>query len=403
MTRIALVVPGLEEGGGVPVVALFLLRALQDSGRYAPDLISLSTSSSDAESVRVRDPLSWLRGIQTRRGEWEGQRFRHVGARWTEFEFQRYRPRRKLTRLLEEYPLVQVVAGTPAWAYATRRVRRPVALQVATLITEERKRSLSEDHSLLGRWRALMTRITAKYDIKALSSLDAVFVENDWMFEFLRQRMEPSRVIHAPPGVNTELFCPGSRDPERGPYILSVGRFSDPRKRVDLLLEAYHRLTQLVPDPPRLILAGNRPPTLKDWELADKLGIVDHVTFKDNLPTPALAELFRGASFYVLSSDEEGLGIVILEAMASGVPVVSTDCGGPAISVVEGETGFRVPCGDAEKLAGRMADLLRDEDLRQRMGQKARDRAVEHFSLQATAKKFIDYYDRALADAGDVG
>ena len=75
--------------------------------------------------------------------------------------------------------------------------------------------------------------------------------------------------------------------------------------------------------------------------------------FDNAVPEPGplgddeLVELYRGAALLALSSDEEGLGLVILEAMASGIPVVSTACGGPQTSVVDGETGFLTPVGDA--------------------------------------------------------
>ena len=92
MRRVALVVPGLEEGGGVPVVARFLAQVMLDSGRYQPEFVSVPLSAGDATSVRLRSPTTWWSGVGTRCGEWEGWPFVHVGCVATELEFQRYRP-----------------------------------------------------------------------------------------------------------------------------------------------------------------------------------------------------------------------------------------------------------------------------------------------------------------------
>src|SRR5437867_13289728 len=107
--RIALVVPGLAEEGGVPSVARFLYKVLEISGRYEPSLVSLATLSRDAQSVRVIDPRTWLRGPRVAEGRWHDKRFRHVGCYFTELEFMPYRPRLTLTRIPDQHDLVRVV------------------------------------------------------------------------------------------------------------------------------------------------------------------------------------------------------------------------------------------------------------------------------------------------------
>ena len=87
---------------------------------------------------------------------------------------------------------------------------------------------------------------------------------------------------------------------------------------------------------------------------------------------------------------------MLLEAMASGLPVVSTDCGGPATAVVPGETGYLTPIGDPEALAMAMARVLRNDQLRKRLGRQGRERAETHFSLEVAGKRFLAVYDRLL-------
>ena len=389
--RIALVVPDLVDSAGVPAAAWFLYNVIQASGRYEADFISLSTSSRDEASVRVLAPASWRRGVKVETGVWRGVGYRHVGAVGGEFEFQRYMPRRQLTEILNAYDIVQVVSGAPAWALVTRDVAPPVVLQVATLVKVERTRLLREGRGPRAMWARAMTAITARLESTALRHLDIAVVINSWMLAELSARMGEARVRYAPPGVDTEMFHP-SAAPSAG-YILSVGRFSDPRKNARLLFHAYARLRRDHPSAPPLILAGRNMPTAADWAVAVELGIEEHVERRPDVSLAELAELYRSAGQFVSSSDEEGLGIAILEAMASGVPVVSTRSGGPDDFVADGQTGFLVPVGDEAALAARMGDLLADPRRAREMGTRGREVVMERYSLQVTGDAFLRIYD----------
>jgi D-inositol-3-phosphate glycosyltransferase len=392
---VAIVVPGLSTGGGgVLSVASFLHQVLSASHSYHPELVSIATSAHDSTSTRLMSPSSWLRGVQAVQNERQNKKFVHIGAHLTELEFQRYLPRRILTDLLNSYDLVQIVAGSPAWALVAKEVVPPVTLQVATLASLERRSKLAAISGYRRIWLSLMTSIVSTLDRKALQEVDIAFVENKWMLDHLRGFIGPQRVVFAPPGVDIKVFCPGNYQPN-GP-ILSVGRFADARKNIGLLFEAYYFLRRHMPQAPKLIIAGRSAPLQKDWAKAVSLGIANDVDIRQNLSTNGLAELYRSASIFALSSDEEGLGLVLLEAMASGIPVVSTRCGGPATAVINGETGLLTPVGDAAALAQAMQRLLHNDQLRRRMGQAARQRAKACFSLEAAGQVYLDKYDELL-------
>jgi len=397
-TRVAIVAPAIEDGGGVPAVACYLHRVLKESGRYEPELVSVAMGSRDRASLCLSRPSTWLRGARVEAGSYEGLPLVHVGARFVELEFQRYRPRRALTEILARYDLVQVVAGTPAWAGLTTPLDVPVALQVATLASAERRSTLAGDGSLRRQWQRLMARVTARLDESALELADLVFVENQWMYDYVAERIGKDRCIFAAPGVDTDFFRPERAKQAAGPYLLSVGRLADPRKNIGLLVRAYAALRERLESAPPLVLAGLNGPTAADWKAADELGVREHIRF-DEAPAPdELAQLYAGATAFVVSSDEEGLGIAILEAMASGLPVVSTDCGGPATSIIAGETGLLVPVGDAGALAEGLHALLRDPQQARAMGERGRERAVLEFSLAAAGARFLAGYDRLVAE-----
>ncbi len=391
---VALVVPDLSNHSGVPAVALFLHRIIEASGRYSPELISLSTSARDANSTRLSSPASWLRKATKSEGVWQGLKYRHVGAEFTELEFQRYRPRRVLTELLSKFEIVQVVAGCPPWALVTKSYQGKVALQVATLSAVERASMLRQSPPARRAWLWLMTKINTLVERPALRRADVVFVENRWMYDLLRAEHGESKIVFAPPGIDTHFFQPADYKPDG--YFLCVGRFNDPRKNVRLLFDAYHRLREERAGAPPLVLAGELAPLASDMAYAESLGILPHLKIYESVPLEKLRSLYQNASLFLLSSNEEGLGLVIAEAMACGIPVVSTSCGGPETLVVEGVTGHLTPVGDAGAMKSKVMRLLDDVELRRRMGEAARMRAVESFSLEAAGKVFLDHYDALL-------
>lgn len=393
---VAVVAPDLSVSGGVMSVVRFLVDTIRASKRYQPTLLSVALSSTDRSSVRLAAPRTWLDGVDVTPESTEEFSYQHVGAIGAEVEYLRYQPRATLTHLLNQADLVQVVAGTPAWAQLCRDVASPVALQVATLAQVERSTRLDQVSGPAGVWRRLMTQLTDRLDHAALRHIDVAFVENTWMEAHLARHLSDERVVFAPPGVDTDRFTPGER-PSTGKYILSVGRFADPRKNVSLLFEAYAQLRDLCPSSPRLVLAGRTKPSDEAWSRAETLGIRSSITMHEDVSLEALTRLYQNAALYVVSSNEEGLGITILEAMASGRPVVSTDCGGPSTTMIDGETGFLTPLGDAEALARAMKSILSDPQQADRFGRLGRQRVEEVFSAAATGQRFLDVYDQLLA------
>lgn len=393
--QIALVAPDLSTPGGVATVAHFLTDIVRKSELFEVDLFSVALASSDRASVQICSPSTWVNGVQILSETKDELSYSHVGATISEVEYFRYQPRASLTQRLDTYDLVQVVAGTPAWMHLCRDVEVPVALQVATLAREERQSALSSNRMgnmhPLAIWRKLMAHVTDHLDHTALGYADVVFVENQWMNDYLTKCISGQKVVFAPPGVDTKRFTSG-KVPSQRKYILSVGRFDDARKNVSLLFEAYAHYRQHAKCPLPLVLAGRTAPDSDSWSHAERLGVRHAVTFQENVPADALPALYRDAALYAVSADEEGLGLTILEAMASGCPVVSTNCGGPSTTVVEGETGYLTPVGDADALGEAMVNVLCAPGHANAMGRAGRKRAESLFSKEATGQRFLDVY-----------
>ena len=198
-------------------------------------------------------------------------------------------------------------------------------------------------------------------------------------------------------GVDLQHYRPGERPPERG-LIVFVGRLVE-KKGVAQLLEAFALVNAAVPEA-RLRIVGDGPlaPALRDR--ARGLGVAAAVEFAGELPAAAVAAHLRRAwllaapSLTANDGDAEGLPNSVVEAAASGLPVVASDHAGIPEAVEEGETGFIVPEGEVGPLARRMVELLGSSDLRGRMARGARALAEERFDLVRQSARLEAIYDR---------
>lgn len=399
--RVALVVPALIEDGGVPTVAEFVTCVLEESNRFKVRLISLAVSSADNASIQILSPKSWVRGVRVRRGTWKGRPYTHVGSRLSELEFMRYVPRRALTELLTRADLIHVVAGVPSWALSVGgQVRAPTCIHAATLTAMERAPRHGVERGPAGAWRRAMTQVTRQLDVLALRTVDRVFAMNSSLRDKAAAVCGCERVRLVTPGVNVKRFYPRSRATTETDcaYILSVARFDDPRKNVDLLFRSYSLLKRWVPTAPPLWLAGSSAPPESAWKVVRESGVIDSIRYLGRVSDAKLAELYRGALFFVLSSEEEGFGLVLVEAMASGIPVVTTDCGGPRDIVTDDRDGLLVPTGTPAALAAAMKRLVLCPDLRAEMGMHARQTAASRYSFEVAGARILTEYHHMLSN-----
>ncbi len=391
MYRVALVTHDYFQSGGTRTMTRFLRDALEQSTDFAPAIISVATSKDDSNSVRLRHPGSWRKGVLVTEESDDGIPVLRIGSWGAEMEFLRYRSNKRLAEVLSTFDIIQFVVGTPPWACLGREISRPVFLWTATMIRTDRESRLRS--APIGRrlWMRMMTEVAVQQERTALRSVDKVFALSEYTLAAVEKIAGRSRSVLAPCGVDTTFFSPAQT---RQKYIVCAGRLSDPRKNVGLLIAAYQKVAGIFEDPPELWLVGPEP-------VAEVLALIDsdhrhRIKILGSRSSAELAEIYRNALFFVLSSDEEGLGIVLLEAMASGLPVVSTACGGPDSIVIDGETGILVPVGNREAFANAMARLIKDPGLRERMASASRERVAEKFSNAAASEVFLTHYQQMV-------
>ncbi|HJW83098.1 MAG TPA: glycosyltransferase [Anaerolineae bacterium] len=198
---------------------------------------------------------------------------------------------------------------------------------------------------------------------------------------------DPDRITVIPPGVDVRHFHPMPRELARQHIgarpqyrmVLFVGRI-ERLKGVDTLIRAIALLAHECPtwvEQMCVAIIGGDPTTNENAEMErlkhmrQELGLSDLITFLGARDQDQLRYYYNAADFVVMPSRYESFGIVALEAMACGRPVIASEVGGLAHLVRDGETGFQVPDGSYVALATSMARLLQDEALRTRLGRQA--------------------------------
>jgi D-inositol-3-phosphate glycosyltransferase len=230
---------------------------------------------------------------------------------------------------------------------------------------------------------------------------------SDEVFELVRLGADRRRVSVVPCGVDLELFTPeGSvepRNPEQGAgraRLVAVARLVE-RKGVGEAIEALGEIPGA-----DLVVAGGPERTALDTDpevrrlraLAERHGVADRVEFRGRIERPDLPALLRSADVAVCVPWYEPFGIVPLEAMACGVPVVASSVGGLIDTVVDGATGVLVPPRDPERLARALSALLDDPARRRELGAAGAARARERYGWERIAALTLEVYDELVRE-----
>lgn len=207
------------------------------------------------------------------------------------------------------------------------------------------------------------------------------------------------RVHYAPFGVDSTAFF-GAKPEQSLPVFLAVGRFVD-KKAPHLTILAFSQVLRVCPEA-RLVMIGDGPLLGSSRDLASGLGLGDAIEFLGACSHQKIQETMRGVraivqhSLVAADGDCEGTPVAIIEAGASGLPVVATRHAGIPDVVVEEETGFLVDEHDVQGMARHMTTLAQNPELAGRLGRSARERVQRHFSLAASMRRVWTIIDSCI-------
>ncbi len=305
--------------------------------------------------------------------------------------------RRRAAELLRETDSTAVLFGAAA----------PLGLMGDDLRAAGARRIVALTHGHEAGWalfpgpRQVLRRIGDRVDVMT------------YLGEYTRSRIAralspaaASRMVRLTPGVDTERFSPDvDGGPVRDryglgerPVVVCVSRLM-PRKGQDTLIEALAEIRRQVPDT-ALLLVGGGPYRKKLQQLAQRLGVAEHVFFTGSVPYEELPMHYAAGDVFAMPCrtrnaglDVEGLGIVFLEASATGLPVIAGDSGGAPDAVLDGETGYVVDGRGKSGVAGRVGACLADRDVISSLGSRGRSWVLSDWGWDrqvATLRKMLD-------------
>jgi N-acetyl-alpha-D-glucosaminyl L-malate synthase BshA len=178
--------------------------------------------------------------------------------------------------------------------------------------------------------------------------------------------------------------------------VIHVSNFR-PVKRVDDVVKTFAKIAKTMPA--KLLLVGDGPEVGKVSKLVNKLGLHDQVLFLGRQEN--LEELYSISDLMLLLSEKESFGLVLLEAMACGVPCIGTNVGGVPEVIEEGRTGFICNLGDIDEIAAKAIYILSDQDLHKKFSDMAIETVKSKFQAETIVKQYEQLYFK-LVDKGEI-
>jgi glycosyltransferase involved in cell wall biosynthesis len=274
----------------------------------------------------------------------------------------------------------------------------PLVTTVHHPITSDLRIALSAaktwyERLLIKRWHSFLTMqsrvVKQLHNIVTVSDCSRQDIAKDF-------GIQPAGIDIVYNGIDTDEFMPMPEVERERLKLMATASADAPLKGLRYLLRAYAKLLQQYPDL-ELLIVSKPMPGGKTERLINYLGIADKVQFVSGISTAQMVRYYAEATIAVVPSVYEGFGLPAGEAMACGVPVISTD--GGALPEVVGDAGVIVPAKSVDALADAIDDLLQHPDKRDQLGAQGRERILQKFCWDVCAAQMAKYYQQVLNHA----
>lgn len=311
-----------------------------------------------------------------------------IGARWAFWEPGHYSfTLNAWKEQLKDYDYFLVVSGTPIAGHPLILLKKKFIMWIGTPYDADRSERVKQLYGI----RYLIDRFAQKW-MKCIEK--EVLKKSSYTWAISTYAQEQFRKIA---GHNKETVqrcgypisfktIPSLDQLKKEKIILAVGRFSDPRKNIDMLIQAFEKIHQKLPQY-KLFVVGMKPAPEKLFTYASQRSY-KNIVFTGQLGNADLISFYKRSSLMLITSYQEGLGIVGLEALLHGTAIVATDCGGTRDYVINDVTGYLVPINDSDQMAQRAVEVLTSKEKRLSFGLTGQSLIQDHFSIPKAYDSF---------------
>jgi glycosyltransferase involved in cell wall biosynthesis len=332
--KVLLCTHDLHDKGGTTSMFDCLYETLYE--KYDLTICTFSTSSKE----------SFKKSSYEKR-VYRNKNYFHFFRYFSFIEYLRYKPSRSLKNYLLNFDIIFLVSGIPIWYNLIKNTKSKKIVWYATSISEDRKDRIKNQKFLFKLYHIL--------NLYFLKRIEKNFLRENTKFFALSKYAKnlypklKSEVLNYPIKVNNIV---NKKDTKT---ILSVSRFLDPRKNIMCLLRAFKLLHQSDNKFKLFIIGDEINETIINFIEENRLS--DNIFFENFIPQNQLLNYYKKCEYFVLTSNEEGLGIVILEAINNGCLVISTKCGGPENIITNKINGFLVDKDDHIAITKKIIEL----------------------------------------------
>lgn len=386
--NIAIISIDPRDRGGVRTMVEEAWRFAAKKGR--PHLFFLSFEPSIATSIR-----SLRLSSTTQHGTWEGKSFTAIGARWAFWEPGHYfYTRKQWQQALEGYEYFFVVSGTPIAAHILYLLKKKYVLWIASSYDDDRAQRVQKMSYPRGLINAVARPLMVSIERSALRGAASVCFTSRYTQQLFPQSMQARSGVVGVPLSLAWLDSAQNNQQKPDNHLIAIGRFSDPRKNIQMLLRVFDLVKLSLPQV-TLTIIGAVPPSCASAYTGPYKG----VTFIEHrISEQELAEQVERASLMLITSYQEGLSIVGIQALAKGVPVVSTDCGGVRDYIHTNKTGLLAAVNDDQAMSDSILSLLNDDRRRMNMGIAGRALVLEKYTQHSIDQALEDAFSVAYPD-----
>lgn len=240
------------------------------------------------------------------------------------------------------------------------------------------------------------------FSIKGVCKKIRVLTKSKMAAEFM-QKKGFEKIVPVGVGINTDNFSRKKDKAKRKQQLLYVGKIEE-RRNVYFIIEVFRSVRYKIPGL-QLVLVGNGEKKYK----AEFLNFIQEeinsgeIIYKEKIQQKELADIYESASAFLFPSNYEIFGMVLLEAMYFGLPVISSMNGGASMLIQDGENGYVIGGFDVEEWSKKIESILLDEEKRNQMSQNAKMNIIENYTWDHLAEKFEIVYKQAIEEFEEDG